>query len=111
MKLTLTHLEEALGHEKHLGFGYATRDSLASPRTLGTLAKLDCAVVDVANELKLNFEELFHWTNSKYGRWLVDDVYGNDSPPTKATVRRNLNKKAVDVAMDGAICLPEEVQS
>ena len=94
--LRLRHLETALEHEDHLGWGYATKDSLPTVRQ----AKLDCAVIDVANELFLTPEDLFHWTNSKWGRWLVDGVYGRDESPTKKTVRNYLNEKAVREALD-----------
>jgi hypothetical protein len=92
MPLTTTSLQNVLADERHLGFGYATSDVLPPSRR----ERLDRAVVAVANDLGLDEETLFHWTNSKYGRWLVDLVYGNDAPPTQATV-----PLAVEEALDG----------
>lgn len=92
--LTVTDLRQTLADERHLGFGYACCSDL--PET--TRERLDRAVVAVANELHLSPEDLFHWSNSKYGRWLYDAVQGNDKPPTRATVRDLLNPEAVRLA-------------
>ena len=88
MTLVLDDLEAALEDDRHHGWGYATKTSLGA----GIQAKLDCAVIDVANELGLDYEELFMWTNSKYGRWLIDSL----GSPTKVLVREQLNQDAID---------------
>lgn len=89
--LSMDDLDAALGSEDHLGYGYAISSDLPSRKRLA----LDHSVVAVANDLDLDAETLFHWTNSKWGRWLVDGVYGRDETPTKATVEKYLNPKAV----------------
>jgi hypothetical protein len=76
MKLTIDNLEAALADERHLGVGYWESRSVEMPKR--KLERLDRAVIRQANALGLDQERLFHWTNSKYGRWLVDDVYGCD---------------------------------
>lgn len=91
-------LQMALEDDRHLGFGYATADVIGSA---SRRRSLDRAVVAVANEVGLDSETLFHWTNSKWGRWLVDGVHGRNEPPTRATVRAYLNPSAVAEALDG----------
>lgn len=95
MSLGLQDLDDAVEDQRHLGWGYSTKSGLPNRAQ----ATLDCAVIDVANELELNYEELFHWTNSKYGRWLVDTIGGKT--PTKAAVRKYLNAEAVKDAQEG----------
>lgn len=74
--LTQDDLDAALADERHLGFGYAGRQHLDAD----TRAQLDKGVLEVANMLVLTREDLFHWTNSKYGRWLCDHASdGNTS--------------------------------
>ena len=90
--LTVSDLHDTLAHPEHLGFGYACCHDLPPSK----LDRLDRAIVGVANELGLSIAELFTWSNSKHGRWLADRVYGNDAPPTRATVRRELSREIVD---------------
>jgi hypothetical protein len=87
--LTIQDLHETLADERHLGWGYAGRDRLAASKR----DRLDRAVVAVANELGLDTETLFHWSNSKNGRWLIDEA--TDSAPTRDLVRKHLNPDAV----------------
>ena len=87
MTLTLNDLDDTLSDERHLGFGYAT----ASFLTTSLRERLDRNVVFVANESALTKEELFLWSNSKYGRWLVDT-----GSITRATVRDYLSRKIID---------------
>lgn len=97
--LTVADLHATLEHEDHLGWGYACCHDLSESR----LARLDRAIVAVANEAQLTKAELLTWSNSKHGRWLHDRVYGNDAPPTRATVRKELSREIVDylVAEEG----------
>lgn len=95
--LTKDDVEACLADDRHLGVGYATSRDLSPSKA----DRLDRCVVAVANELGLDRESLFHWTNSKYGRWLTDAVLGNDAPINAETVRRLLNAEAVEVAQDG----------
>lgn len=90
-KLTVADLHATLEHEDHLGWGYACCHDLSESR----LARLDKAIVAVANDLGLTTDELLIWSNSKHGRWLHDRVYGNDAPPTRATVRKELNAEII----------------
>jgi hypothetical protein len=85
--LTTADLEATLDDGRHLGFGYACSRDLAAR----TRARLDRAVVAVANELGLDAEQLFQWANSKGGRWLTDAVAGRDEAATRATVRKYLS--------------------
>lgn len=97
MTITTENIGQALADERHLGFGYAcTRDISSASKK----AQLDNAVAGVANELGLDAETFFHWTNSKLGRWLADGVLGRGEPPTKETVRKYLNPEAVAEALD-----------
>jgi hypothetical protein len=91
MSLSLEDLDATLEDERHNGWGYATKSGSLDLRPE---AQLDCAVIDVANELGLSYDDLFIWTDSKYGRWLVDTVAGQT--PTKTTVRKYLNQEAID---------------
>lgn len=94
--LTVADLHATLEDERHLGWGYAcTRDLGES-----VVARLDRNVVHVANELGLDYERLFHWANSKYGRWLTDGLWGRAERPTRETVRVYLNGDAVAKAME-----------
>lgn len=93
-KLTTDDLDAALNDEDHLGWGYSGASSYLSD---SKRERLDRAVVAVANELGLSKRELFHWTNSKYGRWLTDTV----ESPSKASVREYLNADAMQVLKEG----------
>lgn len=94
--LTVQDLHRTLNDERHLGWGYAC---CATQLAGDKLERLDRAIVAVANELGLGYEELFAWSNSKHGRWLADNVYGCSEPPTQATVRRLLNRAAVAASL------------
>ena len=98
MTVTVIDLLDTLADERHLGHGYACTDVLSDSRR----ARLNHAVVGVANEEGLTRDELFTWSNSKHGRWLADRVYGNNAPISRATVRKELSRKIVDelVAME-----------
>jgi hypothetical protein len=94
-KLTVADLYETLNDERHLGWGYATLDVLGDSKR----DRVDRAIVAVANDLGLTYEELFNWSNSKHGRWLADRVYGNDAPATQATVRKELTREIITQLM------------
>ena len=94
--LTLTDLHQTLADDRHLGWGYACCQDLGAT----TLARLDKAIIAVANEMSLDYEDLFHWSNSKHGRWLFDSVYGNSNPPTRATVRILLNPQTIELSKE-----------
>ena len=96
-KLTPVDLVAVVADERHNGWGYATASYL-SPTKRG---RLDSAVVAVANELGLTYEDLLVWADSKYGRWLVDHA---SSTINRAVVREYLNPAALAV-------LREEVTS
>lgn len=90
MTLRLDDLDAALDDDRHLGWGYSVKRHLSTR----TAAKLDCAVIDVANELGLDYEELFLWANSKEGRWLVDKI-DDGANVLKINVRENLNAETI----------------
>jgi hypothetical protein len=92
MALTVQDLEATLEDERHLGYGYAcSRDLSPSKAT-----RLDRAVIAVANELDLDQEDLFEWSNSKHGRWLTDRIYGRNASISRATVRLEMSEKIID---------------
>lgn len=100
-KLTVDDISRALADERHLGWGYTcTRDLGAEYGRQSDQDQLDRNVVAVANELGLDYDTFFHWTNSKYGRWLADAVIGRNESVTEGTVRGCLNREAVAAAMD-----------
>ena len=90
MTLVLDDLDAALEDGRHNGWGYLTSRHLRVRQA----AALDIAVIDVANELGLNYEDLFSWTNSKNGRWLVDGIE-SDTKPTAKLVREYLNEETM----------------
>lgn len=79
-QLTAVDLIDALEDERHHGFGYATRRSVPYFRLL----ELDREVIRQANTHQFTKEELFEWTNSKLGRWLVDEIVGCGTPIEEA---------------------------
>lgn len=96
-RLTVNDLVAALAREDHHGWGYSTRRYLDDKRQ----RELDAAVVEVANELMINYDALFEWSDSKWGRWLVDAVHGRDEPATVETVRGCLSKATLkDLGID-----------
>lgn len=97
--LTTDDLERTLADDRHLGFGYACTLDIASS---SKRVSLDRAIVAVANELGLDYEQLFDWSNSKYGRWLADAVVGRGAKPNRETVRYFLNEDALAVLAEGA---------
>ena len=82
---------EALNDDRHGGWGLATAAYSLSD---SIRERLYAAVAAVANELGLDEEDFFLWTNSKSARWLVDSI--PPSPPTRATVRKYLNVEAIE---------------
>lgn len=98
--LTVEDLHRTLEDERHLGYGYATVGLIIESESRRN--RLDRAIVAVANELELSYEQLFDWSNSKYGRWLADGVYGRDESPSRATVRSHyLNADVLEVLAQG----------
>jgi hypothetical protein len=87
--LTVGDIDIALNDPRHSGYGYRAASGLPA-RKLETLNR---SVAAVANELGYSSEDLFRWADSKHGRWLVDRVYGTNEPPTRATVRKEMNAK------------------
>jgi hypothetical protein len=106
MNLSTEDLQRTLSDERHLGWGYACCGDIESE---STKERLDRAVVAVANDLGLDYEVLFHWSNSKYGRWLADGIIGCGESATRATVRRYLNPDAITAATEGVEALGEAI--
>lgn len=86
--LTVADLERTLTDDRHLGWGYAGIRNLDT----ATVTRTHEAVIAVANELGLDYERLFIWSNSKQGRWLAD--HGTQAS-SLATVREYLNAAAI----------------
>lgn len=89
--ITRHDVADCLTDDRHLGFGLAESHLLTSRKR----DQLFTAIAAVAVELGITKEELFHWTNSKWGRWLIDGVYGCDEPINRATVRRCMDAQKV----------------
>ena len=96
--LTVADLHATLNDGRHLGFGYAEVDIYVEGKTR---EQLDATIVEVANELGMSREDLFHWSNSKYGRWMGDAVYGRNAPPNRETVESLLSPEAIRFSQDG----------
>jgi hypothetical protein len=94
--LTVADLRRTLEDERHHGAGFTDCDVLDKRR----YAQVERKVVEVANELGLSYDLLFHWSNSKYGRWLADAVYGRGEDVDTA-VRGHLNREAMVWATEG----------
>lgn len=90
--LDLHDLHRTLWDDRHLGWGYQCCDVLSPAKR----RRLDAAIVAVANECGLDYERLFVWSNSKWGRWLADGTHGCDEPCSRATVRRYLNDEIIN---------------
>jgi hypothetical protein len=67
--ITYQDLLDVLQDERHLGNGYAIRNHTTDPRKI---VAMDEMVVLMANKEGWNREELFQFTNSKTGRYVVD---------------------------------------
>lgn len=92
-RLTVEDLRATIADERHLGFGYACR---AEDLSAAQAARVDRAVVAVANSLGLDRDDLFAWSNSMWGRWLHDGIQERDENPIGApTVRRYLNAEII----------------
>lgn len=91
--LTQRDLENALLDERHLGYGYRASDRLRRTEAM----KLDTLVVERANELGLDYEDLLAWANSKEARWLAEGYYAGHEP-TAEQVARALDARTVTVA-------------
>jgi hypothetical protein len=104
--LTVNELDAALARSDHHGFGYAESRYLDAKRRRA----LDAAVIEVANELMMTADDLFAWTDSKHGRWLIDGVYGRNAPANAETVRGCLNRQVLR-ELGLAVRQPEVEQS
>ncbi len=67
--ITYQDLLNALLDERHLGNGYSIRSYTTDPRKV---VAMDEMVVLMANKEGWTLEELFQFTNSKTGRYVVD---------------------------------------
>lgn len=95
--LTREDVKRTLEDERHLGHGLAVCQELSERQYCTVLNQ----VAKQANRLGLDYEGLFAWSNSKYGRWLYDEIAGRDVPPTKA-VPNLLNAEALaSLAQEG----------
>jgi hypothetical protein len=86
--LTAADLDACERDDRWLGHGYLGWRS--GPCTRGWTSIVDRAVLELANEHGWDRELLFHWCNSKCGRWFGDDAYGaEEKPTTSVVVERN----------------------
>jgi hypothetical protein len=90
--LTVQDLHETLEDPRHGGWGYAC---VARTFTANKCAAIDKAIVAVANKEGLTKEELFVWSDSKFGRWLRDEAE-ETRDITQKFVRKHLNRSIVD---------------
>jgi hypothetical protein len=97
-KLTIEDLHQTLCDDRHLGYGYACCTDIEST---SKRLRLDKSIVAVANELGLDYETLFHWSNSKNGRYLADGILGCNESPSRENVRHYLNPTAVELSLEG----------
>ena len=86
-EVTVDDLLSGYDDSRWLGFGYlgARRNELSERPERVRLA--DLIVVKVANEQGWDRETLFHWANSKLGRWFGDAVFGSTEPVTLTWLR------------------------
>lgn len=75
LALTYNDLLNALQDERHLGNGYSIRSYTTDPRKV---VAMDEMVILMANKEGWSLEDLFQFTNSKTGRWVVDAWLGGD---------------------------------
>lgn len=71
-RLTAADVEAALADDRHLGYGFHERALLPA----ASQVRLTRVVAEIATEAGWAYEDLFHWTNSKFGRHLISDVMG-----------------------------------
>ena len=69
LALTYNDLLNALQDERHLGNGYSIRSYTTDPRKV---VAMDEMVILMANKEGWTSNELFEFTNSKTGRYVVD---------------------------------------
>lgn len=68
--LTIEDLHATLENPDHLGWGYACCEDLSERLR----HNVDVVIVRLANEQGWRQSDLFHWSNSKHGRWLSDHL-------------------------------------
>lgn len=93
-KITKTDLTNALADDRQIGWGYAgERDSWMNREDSERASKrqitaIDSAVVSLANKFGWDYEMLFHFTNSKFGRWFADTTFGFSVKDTATAIRK-----------------------
>jgi hypothetical protein len=70
--VTTATVLDAIADERHYGFGLATIAQLDQPRRQALLI----AVAARLGELGASYEDVFHFTNHRNGRWAVDVASG-----------------------------------
>lgn len=89
--LTVEDLARILRYPEHTELGYKDeRDQLKADQR----RELDSVVIETANQLGLNKEQLSLWTNSKDARWCTNDA-GEGVTELREIVRRYLNAKVM----------------
>jgi hypothetical protein len=85
----------ALRDERHKGFGYGVGGRLPA----SVEAEADDMIIQVANELGLDFEDLFLFLDSKPARWMresLEDKMPVNKSETEAIIRKFLNQSEID---------------
>lgn len=91
-KLTVKDIEAGYENDEWAGWGYlGERDAMLDRRGKSLIPKMDRLVLKIANAAGWTKDNLFHWTNSKYGRHFVDQAFGCS----------DLAGAAVNVRLDG----------
>lgn len=66
--LTTNDLDRALRDPRHLGSGWAYANTVLGA---DDVANANDLIIEHANELRIGYEDLFEWSNSKHGRYLA----------------------------------------
>jgi len=73
--LTAADFDRMMSDDRWLGYGYLGERRNRLEEGDSTVAA-DALAVAAANELGLTYDEVFHWANSKDGRWFGDCMFG-----------------------------------
>jgi len=87
--LTVALIEAGYNDDRYLGWGYLNERRNADP---ALVAVADALVIRLANQERWTAEILFHWLNSKNGRWFADEIFGGSAFDNATLYRRYFAK-------------------